>query len=129
MDEQRNRIATATALPITPLRQRPSQPRQNVASQRQRALLTPRRRLPQVTSTTTTRPALDDEYEYYYEYYYDEDEEGEEDHQLAADVDYSDRDLAPASRRPTSTRNKPVSTIDDYDLVPLSNKVSSRYIS
>ncbi|XP_059095458.1 uncharacterized protein LOC131890150 isoform X5 [Tigriopus californicus] len=58
-----------------------------------------RRRRPSVV--TTPKPPA--EYEYYYEYYYDEDE--------------ADANVLPESR------SKPVPSIDDYDLQPLTNKV------
>lgn len=55
------------------------------------------------------------EYEYYYEYYYDD-----EDDSQAAPQRFNNNAVKPP-------RSKLVKTIDDYDLVPLVNKVTSYY--
>lgn len=118
-----NNPATATALPILPLRAsaKPSRSKSINNSNRVRAPL--RRRPQQVTTTFRPTTTEDPEYEYYYEYYYDdEDEETLEEPRASHSNIVNNNGII---RNELVSRSRPpVKSIDDYDLGPVANKVN-----
>ena len=93
----------STALPIIATTAEPN--RKNIAFINNRHRITTPRPKPTAAAAAFVDDNDEVEYEYYYEYYYDD--------------DYDAKDT-----------RKPVKTIDDYDLVPLTNKVKFKtYIS